>query len=231
MPKRINRKILQDEIKQRIRDSYLYFLGFYLFSLFLSLFSKIWSGFFYWPAFHWAIFFYTLLFILSFEVKINFKRIFKTPYINFKSNFKIRDLYIQRRLEFIGLTQNSFRLVMIQIKKYAQYIYKRLSSLSLHTWLKIFIIAVVLIFAIYYEIEVIDFLILLYALMSILFILDSRYAAGAALVFLISCPFLIIFKEDAVAELSAIYAYYFLIITVIIQIRELKKEGNNNKIS
>lgn len=231
MSRRINRQLLQDEIKKRIRDSYLYFLSFYIFSLILSLISKTWSSFFYWPAFHGAIFFYTLLFILSFEAKINFKRIFKAPHINVKAGFKIRDLYIQGRLEFIGLTQYSFRLVKIQVKKYIHYIYKRLSSLSLRNWIKIFIIAVVLIFAIYYETEVIEFLILLYALMSILFILDSRYAAGAALVFLISCPFLIIFKEDAVAELSAIYAYYFLVITVITQIRELKKEGNNNKIS
>lgn len=220
MPKRINRQILQSEIKKRVRDFYIYFLAFYLFSVFFSFFSKIWSGFFYWPAFHGAIFFYTLLFIFSFEAKINFKR-----------DSKFKNLYLQSRLEFISLTQNSAYKARIQFKKYFHYLYKRLSSLSLRAWIKIFIIAVVLIFAIYYETEVIEFLVLLYALISILFILDSRYAAGAALVFLISFPFLIIFKEDAVAELSAIYAYYFLVITVITQIRELKKEENNNKIS
>lgn len=211
MTKKINRQILQSEIKKRIRNSYIYFLSFYIFSVILSLFSKTWAGFFYWPAFHGSIFFYTLLFIFSFEAKINFKRV-----------FKFKDLVARSRLEFIGLTQNSAHTARAQLKKYFNYLYQKLRALSLRTWLKLFLIAISLIFAVYYEIDVIEFLILLFALVSVLFVLDSRYAAGAALVFLIFCPFLIIFKKEALAEVSAIYAYYFLVITVVTQIRELK---------
>jgi len=152
------------------------------------------------------IIFFTLLFALTFE-------------FNFKN----------KNFEIIGFTKNSARLVNKQLRQYFNFIYFRLTNLSRRTWLKIFIIIAILIFALFKEISVLNFLVLFYALVSFLFIFDSRYAAGAALVFLASCPFLLIFKKDAFAENAAIYAYYFLIITVLTQIRELKKEGNNRQ--
>jgi hypothetical protein len=206
MAKKIDPKILQAEIIVKIREFYPYFLGFYLLSLIISLFSKTWSGFFYWPGFHGIIIFFTLLFVLTF--KLNFKN----------KNFKI-----------IGFTKNSAFQVNRQLRQYFNFVRSKLLSLPLRTWLKIFIISAILIFALFKTIGVLDFLILLYALISFFFILDSRYAAGTALFFLASCPFLLIFKKDALAESVAIYAYYFLIITVLTQIRELKKAKKNLK--
>ncbi len=49
---------------------------------------------------------------------------------------------------------------------------------------------------------------------------DSRDIALLALISLASCPFLLIFKKEALAEQMAIYAYYFLVITVVLQIVE-----------
>jgi hypothetical protein len=54
----------------------------------------------------------------------------------------------------------------------------------------------------------------------LLFEWDSRIIAFLALIFLASCPFSLIFKREALAEQMAIYAYYFLIMTVVLQIIE-----------
>lgn len=64
------------------------------------------------------------------------------------------------------------------------------------------------------------------ALMWLLFLLflvyewDNRIIAFLAIVSLATCPFLIYFKKDDWAEMIAIYAYYFLIMTVVLQIVE-----------
>jgi len=191
MAKKININILGQELKGKIRNFYPYFLGFYLLSLIVSLFSKTWSSFFYWPGFYGALIFFTLLFALTFEF-----------------NFKNKNL----------------------LRQYFNSVYCRLKVIDRKTWLKIIIIAAILIFSLIKNIGVLDFLVLLYALISFFFILDSRLAAGGALVLLASCPFFLIFKEDSLAENAAIYAYYFLIITVLTQIREMKKEGKEAKL-
>lgn len=202
MPRRIDPKILQAEIKLRIREFYPYFLGFYLLALVVAFFSKTWSSFFYWPAFHSSIVFFSLLFVLTFK-------------FNFRFN----------RQTIIGFKENSFRETNIQFRRYFIPVYSKLSSLSRRTWLKIFIISVVLILALFKELGVLDFLVLFYALISVLFMLDSRWSAGLALVLLASCPILLIFNKDVLAEKFAIYVYYFLVITVLTQIREFKQDS------
>lgn len=95
---------------------------------------------------------------------------------------------------------------------------------------KIAFIAVAVIYFLFFkEMEIIDFWVLCYAMISILFILDSRFAAGTALLLLVICPFLLILKKDNMAEVVAIYAYYFLIITVITAIRECLREEKAKK--
>lgn len=53
---------------------------------------------------------------------------------------------------------------------------------------------------------------------------DSRISIAIALLFLISCPVLLILKEEALAERMAIFAYAFLVCGVIAQIKECFKE-------
>jgi hypothetical protein len=77
-----------------------------------------------------------------------------------------------------------------------------------------------------FEFTFFDTLVLIYFGISILWKLESRISAVLALLFLVSCPILLIIKNDALAELFAIYAYYFLVITVAGEIMALKNEKN-----
>ena len=201
MSKRIDQKKLQAEIKQRVREFYPYFLGFYLLSLAVAYFSPVWSGFFYWPAFHIAIIFFGLIFVSTFKFNFRFNR-----------NFRV-----------IGSAKNYLRKSVAMFRQCFIFVRSRLLCLRRRTWLKILLIAAVLIFAALKGVGVIDFFVLLYALVSFLFVMDSRWAAGVALLLLASCPVLLILKKDPWAESVAIYAYYFLVITVLTQIRELRR--------
>jgi hypothetical protein len=53
---------------------------------------------------------------------------------------------------------------------------------------------------------------------------ESRYLAMPALFFLVLTPFFLIFKQEIIAEQLAIYCYYFLIMTVIMGIYEVRKD-------
>jgi len=57
--------------------------------------------------------------------------------------------------------------------------------------------------------------------------LEGRFSIFAALIFLILCPFLLIFKKDPLAEKAAIWAYMFLVVGVIQQLIELKRKPKN----
>lgn len=52
----------------------------------------------------------------------------------------------------------------------------------------------------------------------------SRYLAAPALGFLVLTPFFLVFNQKIIAEQSAIYAYYFLIMAVIMGIYEIRKD-------
>lgn len=52
---------------------------------------------------------------------------------------------------------------------------------------------------------------------------ENRIIAFFALISLASCPFLLSFKQDAMAETMAVYAYFFLVMTVVLQIIEYKR--------
>lgn len=52
---------------------------------------------------------------------------------------------------------------------------------------------------------------------------DNRVIGVMALISLASCPFLLSVKQDALAETMAVYAYFFLVMTVVLQIIEYKR--------
>lgn len=58
---------------------------------------------------------------------------------------------------------------------------------------------------------------------------SSQYPAIGAIFFLALTPFFMIFKKDIMANQLAIYAYYFLIMTVIMGIYEIWKENGERK--
>ena len=69
-----------------------------------------------------------------------------------------------------------------------------------------------------FDFTIIGAVILGYAVFALIKNLDSRISAFFALLFLAACPFLLIFKEEELAEFSAIYAYYLLVICVFQEI-------------
>jgi len=56
---------------------------------------------------------------------------------------------------------------------------------------------------------------------------DSRITIFLAMVCVAFCPFLIILKKESLAENFAIFAYYFFLFTVLLQIFEFKRKKNN----
>lgn len=53
---------------------------------------------------------------------------------------------------------------------------------------------------------------------------ENRIIAAGALLYLASCPILLSLHKDALAEAMAVQAYFFLVMTVVLQIVEFKKE-------
>lgn len=66
---------------------------------------------------------------------------------------------------------------------------------------------------------------------------DSRYIGGLAILALTACPVLLSLELEAEAEQMAVYAYYFLVMTVVLQIIEFKRhpetfaEGEKDKLA
>ncbi len=58
---------------------------------------------------------------------------------------------------------------------------------------------------------------------------DNRVIGVLALISLVSCPFLLQFKQDDFAETMAVYAFFFLCMTVALQVIEIKRHPENFK--
>ena len=76
----------------------------------------------------------------------------------------------------------------------------------------------------YYFLErgvgIIDFIVLSYALISIIFIINGRIAALVAFTLFALCLLFLILKRSDLSEVFAVYTYYFLTIAVTIRFRE-----------
>ncbi len=59
---------------------------------------------------------------------------------------------------------------------------------------------------------------------------DNRILGAVAILLLTSCPILLSIDQDAIAEEMAVYAYYFLVMTVALQIIELKRKPKHSNI-
>ncbi|MFA6995155.1 MAG: hypothetical protein WC249_01965 [Patescibacteria group bacterium] len=229
MKEKIDLKILQEELNSRIREFYPYFLGFYLLSLIVAFFSKTWQGFFYWPAFHASFIIFSVLFLLTVKFNFHLRSRFKFDLKLGEKSLSWRKTVLRIFQILISLASDFFLIIGRLFKAASLFIYKKIRFLPGKVKLKILIIGAILIFALLKDIGVLDFIVLFYALISVFFIVESRLAAAVALILLASCPFLLILKKDAQAETAAVYAYYFLVITVFTQIRELKKENRLQK--
>ncbi len=207
-----------------IAGFYPYFFGFYVVSLILSFFFKSWGLFFNWPAFD-------VLVIVLGAVSL-FSERFKTFVFGISGLERLKKLAANAERSIWGRTKLFLTSAVIVIAGFSRNLadkaigvfLERIRRLRGRDYVKLGLVLIVVVYALRSGIGVIDFIVLLYALISVLFVLDSRIAAGAALVLLISCPVFLIFKKDAIAEVLAVYAYYFLVVTVMTQIGEYLKE-------
>jgi hypothetical protein len=192
-----------------------YFLAFYLISLLVSIFFIAWRGYFNWSAFHFSAIFFTLISLWSERAKNFWKGVEEISRRNGNKAFGItsrgatiigKGIFLLRKFSVI-----TFYVVIIPVKEKILF-WKR--NLGYRGYIKLAVIVVVLLFSLFQGIYVLDFFILLFGLMSILFGLDTRISAGCALALLVICPFLLVFNQNIFAETVAVYAYYFLIIAV-----------------
>ena len=211
---RINEKFktIFELVLEQIADIYLYFLEFYVVCLILSYFFERWKLFFNWPAFHLSVIFLGILSLISKQGR-EFILSQKEPLF-----------------ELIKFPKSIFTIIKSIAKNLVFLTASKLKRLKKRDYLKFVSILLILIYSLSKGINPINFFILAYALVSILFVIESRIAAGIALLFLTSCPILLIFKKEAMAETIAIYAYYFLVITIITQIRECWQEERAKKV-
>lgn len=212
-----------------IAATFPYFFAFYVVSLLVSIFSPAWRGYFYWPAFNLSVLFFALISLGSETVKSFWKEVRAISSGEVGQGFEIDDhkaMIVGRGVLFF----RKFLAIMVYavIIPSKEKIISWKGNLRKADYIKLGIIAAVLIFSLFQGIYVVDFFVLLFGLVSVLFVLDMRIAAGCALVFLAACPLLLVFDQSAFAEAAAVYAYYFLIIAVLTGIGDHIKEGRTS---
>jgi hypothetical protein len=89
----------------------------------------------------------------------------------------------------------------------------------LKTYLLLIIVALMLIWGIGTELVIFWTIFLMFAFYS----WDNRITAVGAIISLATCPILLIAKQDVAAERVAVYAFFFLTMTVTLQIVEYKR--------
>ncbi|MEI7451817.1 MAG: hypothetical protein WCK37_01285 [Candidatus Falkowbacteria bacterium] len=203
-------KLIWSHFAADVKNFFPFFAGFYLLSLLIAKFSITYKDFFYWPAFNGAALLLLLVYIATFNPWLKIK--FKKP--NLKINFSNLKLALENIFLFINkIFSNLKRFILLHWPTHPRWFFTR-----------VIMIAGILIFSLMHNISFVDFLILGYALVAFLFVVDNRYAAGGALVCLAICPVLLLIKNDVLAEYFAVYAYYFLVITVLGAIIEMRLE-------
>lgn len=133
---------------------------------------------------------------------------------------------------FFSLKSKTVIFFLETIKKLINILYKYFNKKykiwTLFDWFIVLSGILLLACSLYCKIGVFNFLVLFYGIVSFCLILDSRIAAGLALFLLICCLFLLIFKNNILAEKFAVFSYYFLVITACTGIRECRKKCLKN---
>lgn len=189
-----------------------YFLIFYITCFVISIFNESWHTFFYWPAFHaFAIGFILISFFSETVRGLPDKK-------NGKINYSISSFFTNLFITFF------YRIVKLFYKTHSLII----KNLTTKNIIKIILIIIVFILAILKNISVLDSMMIFYTLFVVFFWVESKISAWIVLLLFIVCSFSLVFKKNSLAQLSVVYLYYFLIITVTMQIKEVFL-GNKNK--
>lgn len=131
-------------------------------------------------------------------------------------------------MAILAIINKKNRVQVKTIKKDVFFWNKSIGFLDLESkkiaYFKFLVILLILIYSIFNNIPSVEFIILVFGLISIFFAIDSKISAGVAILILFYCVILTIYKKDSLAETYSTYAYYLLIILVITQIKgQIKK--------
>lgn len=232
-------KNIFNQVANDIAGIFFYFLAFYACSFALSLFFESWKLFFNWPAMHISAFALGVLSLLSQKgIKIigkglprraSVKEYVKTGFYQLRSFEKIFLIFLfllknSARISF-RIAALSIKIILRIIRALARILIQKMRFFGWKRYAKAGLIAAISAYALYKGIEVASFFVLAYAMISILFIINGKIAAGIALAFLASCPFFLILKKESLAEAMAVYVYYFMVIAVFTQAREYFKDS------
>jgi hypothetical protein len=93
--------------------------------------------------------------------------------------------------------------------------------------LDIIFVALSLAMGVYFHWQVLEIAVFVLLIWVILNPMPSEYFAAFAMLLLILTPFFLIAEKEDIAEEIAIYAYYFLIFTVMMAAYEIRKSDNS----
>lgn len=106
---------------------------------------------------------------------------------------------------------------------------KFLPKITLRTVLDVAFIAAVIAMGIFLNWKIMEIITFAFFIWIILHPIPSSYPAAAVIFFLVLTPIFLVSKKDVLADQFAIYAYYFLVMTVIMGIYEVRKEKSETK--
>jgi hypothetical protein len=205
-----------------------YFLAFYLVSLFVSLFFTAWRGYFSWPAFTASVVALALISLWSDKAKTFWNNVTDISRRGGSRGFEVigrgatvvgKGTFLLKR--FLAII---FYAVVVPAKEKILF-WKR--NLGKSDYYKLAAMLIILAFSLFRGIYVLDFFVLIFGLISVLFGIDMRISAGCALVLLAACPILLAFNGNVFAETTAVYAYYFLVIAVFTGITDYMRENHS----
>jgi len=200
-------KLVADDVAA----TFPYFFGFYVISLGVSAFFPAWRDYFNWPAFHLSALALALISLWSDTVQNFWKGTRDFSKAGEDTGFEVAS----RGVAIVG------KAIFLLKKKILSW----QKSAGMSDYVKLAVTVFVLGFSLFQGIYAIDFFVLLFGLISVLWGLEMRISAGLALILLVLCPILVAFSASGFAETAAIYAYYFLVIAVLTAIGDHLREG------
>jgi len=149
-------------------------------------------------------------------------------YLDFKKNINLPILHVVFIVFLITFLIKKYQ-EKSKIDLYIQKVRAFFFNLGIRGMVKLSLVMLVIVLCLYFNISFLSLAILVFGLLSFLFVWDSRIAAGIALAFLVVCVVSLLFKKENFAEHLAIISYYFLIITAVTSFRELSNNDNVDK--
>jgi len=209
---------------------HLHIFGWILVAFWLLTVIDYWV--LHWPE-HITLEFYTKIRSGTAKIKPSFLGVIKLSGNIFIDSKNIILFLLKRLCQiFLLLFKKLCQILPLLFKKLYQYLkiffQDVLKKCQIYKILLIKIAVLIIIFFLLYYFtgwKIIDIFVWLFFVFGILFPWGVQAAVGLALLLLLMCPFLLINKMIILANIFAVYAYYFLIIGVFLSIKDCILDG------